>query len=174
MPRYLNRPVTLRTALAVAMTLAASVVIVSGLAPLPGSKVVTATQGLQSVGGQHGGRQVAAGESEAPSHRRAAPASAPHRGTGPYITFLVRITPPRKGLYSTAVWGKVSFKKGTCSSTNCGYRVYRNMTFRFSEACLNSKKHPFRFWVLPNGKTDKDHKITLKISQPEALTAQYR
>src|ERR1039458_4348043 len=104
MPRYLNQPVILRAVLTIAMTLAAAVVIVRGQASLPGSKLLTDAPALRPVGGQHGGRPVAAAQPEKPSHQGAAPASASHRGTGPYITFLVRIAPPKKGLYSTAVW----------------------------------------------------------------------
>jgi hypothetical protein len=89
------------------------------------------------------------------------------------ITFTLDIL-PRKGEFSTAVWGKVRFKKGVCATSSCGYRVYRNVVFRFNVTATDPKRHPFQFWVLPSGKKVASHRVTLKVTQPEALTAQFK
>ena len=89
------------------------------------------------------------------------------------VTFTLDIL-PRKSIFSTAVWGQVHSQQGACAKAACTYRIFPGKTFRLVEKPLSPKKHPFKYWVLPGGKHDSSHAVTLKVVQDEELVAQFK
>lgn len=99
-------------------------------------------------------------------------AQAAGAGQSKYITFTILIQ-PRVSVYSNGVWGRVKSQLGTCNAGSCPNRMLPNQKLKFSE-WTTSKKHPFQYWVLPNGTKDKNAKLTLSVAKTEGLTAQFK
>lgn len=94
-------------------------------------------------------------------------------GKNKYLTLTVNIS-PLKNAFSGTAWGRVTSKEGVCAIASCGYHIRPGVTIHLKAGSVNSKKHPFRHWVLPNGKHPTSKKVTLKITKTELVAARFK